>query len=379
MTDEKTKRKLVIATDNFLPRWDGIARFLVEIIARLKDTYDITVITANYEGHYDDPKIKIVRFPLRKFSIGDFPPAIPDKKMIRHEIKDADVVWVQTIGPIGSASIKIAKSMKKKVVSYNHSIEWELVPNAISNFFFKGIVYEISKLFARKLYNKCDFLYVPTREVAEKFARHGIRSKKIVIPLGVDSETFFPMPKKNVAKLEIGIDPSQYVIGYVGRIGREKDLMTLLRAFIRVKRTNPNTKLLIVGDGVESLKKTLLSKEGVIVTGAKDNVVPYLHAMDVYVLPSLTETTSLSTLEAMSCELPVIVTRVGMPKEYIKTGVNGFLFDKKDTYHLYRHIITLIKDPLLGTKMGKKARDTVIQNFQWKQTVSRIKEELDKI
>ncbi|MBR9690748.1 hypothetical protein GOV08_03625, partial [Candidatus Woesearchaeota archaeon] len=125
------KKKLVIATDNFLPRWDGISRFLVEIISRIKDDYEITVLTGDFEGYYNDPNIKIERFPLRKFSIGDFPPAKPKKKVIRKIVKDADIVWVQTIGPIGAKAIKIAHKLKKKIVTYNHSIEWELVPNAL--------------------------------------------------------------------------------------------------------------------------------------------------------------------------------------------------------------------------------------------------------
>lgn len=373
------KRRLVIATDNFLPRWDGIARFLVEIIARLKDTYDITVLTANFEGHYDNPAVKIVRFPLRKFHIGDFPPAKPDRKVVNDEISNSDIVWVQTIGPIGVAAIKAARYYEKKIVAYNHSVEWELVPNAIDAFLFKGPIYEFTKIFSRNYYNKCDVLFVPTREVAEKLSGKGIKAKKVVIPLGVDSETFFPVGIKSTAKLEVGIDPSHFVVGYVGRIAHEKDLKTLLRAYIRLKRRHENARLLIVGDGVDSIKKALLSKSGVIVTGVKDNVVTYLHAMDVYVLSSLTETTSLSTLEAMSCELPVVVTKVGLAKEYIKNGVNGFLFDKKDTYSLYRHLASLIKDPALALRLGKNARKTVIDKFLWKNTVEKIKTELDKV
>ncbi len=372
------KKKLVIATDNFLPRWDGVARFLVEVIAGLKEEYDITVLTANFKGHYDDPSIKIVRFPLRRFHVGDFPPAKPDKKMILDVVLTADIVWVQTIGPIGAATIKTAKSLKKKVIAYNHSIEWELVPNAVGHYIFKRALYEVTKLYSKKYYNMCSTLFVPTKEVSEKLSGQGIRSKKIVIPLGVDTETFFPVGVKSTAKLEIGIDPSFFVIGYVGRIGHEKDLKTLLRAYIRVRRDNKKVKLLIVGDGVESLKKSFLGKEGVILAGSKDNVVTYLHAMDVYVLPSLTETTSLSTLEAMSCGIPIVVTRVGLAKEYIINGVNGFVFSKKDPYMLYKYIMMIMKDPSLAVKLGRNARTLVMDKFQWKNTVKRIKEELNK-
>ena len=55
----------------------------------------------------------------------------------------------------------------------------------------------------------------------------------------------------------------------------------------------------------------------VVITGKKDDVVNYLNAMDVFVMPSLTETTCLAALEAMSCSLPVITTRVGSIKDYV--------------------------------------------------------------
>lgn len=373
------KRKLVIASDSFLPRWDGVARFLIEIISRLKKYYDITVLTANFDGHYDDPTIKIVRFPLRKFTIADFPPAKPDKQLIYNELLSADIVWIQTIGPIGVMTINTAKKLNKKLIGYTHSIEWELVPNAISYSFIKTPVYMLTERYTKNYYGKCDILFVPTKEVSDKLSRHGIKSKKVVIPLGVDPDTFFPVGKKENAKLEIGIDPNLFIIGYVGRIGHEKDLKTLFKAYGRLKRRHDKVRLLVVGDGVDKIKKMLLSKEGVILVGAKDNVIPYLHAMDIYVLPSLTETTSLSTLEAMSCGLPVVVTKVGLAKEYIKHGINGYLFDKRDEYALYSILQNLIKEPHMRVELGQNARKTVISQFSWQHTVDLIKEELSKI
>ena len=87
-----------------------------------------------------------------------------------------------------------------------------------------------------------------------------------------------------------------------------------------------------------------MSQKNIILTGSKDNVVPYLQAMDIYVLPSLTETTSISTLEAMSCGLPVVVTPVGYVKNYIHDGKNGLFFPKKNSGILARKINELIKD-----------------------------------
>lgn len=72
-----------------------------------------------------------------------------------------------------------------------------------------------------------------------------------------------------------------------------------------------------MGDGLDSQKAFFKKNEDVILTGSTRNVLKYLQAMDLFVLPSLTETSSLATMEAMACGLPVVVTKVGYLKYYI--------------------------------------------------------------
>ena len=102
-----------------------------------------------------------------------------------------------------------------------------------------------------------------------------------------------------------------------------------------------------------------------------------LQAMDIYVLPSLTETTSISTLEAMSCGLPVVVTPVGYVKHYIKDGKNGLLFPKKNSGMLAKKLNLLIKEERLRNKLGAEARKTVIKSFNWEKTVKGIEKALN--
>jgi len=93
-------------------------------------------------------------------------------------------------------------------------------------------------------------------------------------------------------------------------------------------------------------------------------------------LPSLTETTSLSTLEAMACGLPVIVSNVGCLREYIKEKYNGLLFPKNNSYVLYEKLKFLIENPSLREEIGKNARKTT-ENFSWEKTILRIKKVFD--
>ena len=79
--------KLLIATDTFLPRWDGVSRFLSEIIPRLSKTYDITVLAPKFKGRLRKFNAEIIRFPLINIQFGDIEFCRPDFKEIKTQIK----------------------------------------------------------------------------------------------------------------------------------------------------------------------------------------------------------------------------------------------------------------------------------------------------
>ena len=371
-------KKLLISTDNFLPRWDGIARFLSEIIPRLKDKFEITIVAPKFKGKAPSYKgVKIIRIPLSGTQFGDYPPAKFEYKKIEEIVKENDVVFNQTIGPIGLAAILTAKKHKVPVVSYIHSIEWDLFSKAVKH--FKGVIHKTSRALARYCYKRCKLLILPSPDVARIIKENGINAKTKVVKLGTDVAKFIPPMDKNKAKNKIKINPRYKVVGFCGRIGREKDIPTLYNAFSKLAKLRTDIKLLIVGSGLKETEKLLLEEKNIILTGSKDNVVPYLQAMDIYVLPSLTETTSISTLEAMACGLAVIVTPVGYVKHYIKDNKNGLFFPKKNAGILAKKINLLLKSEKLRLKLGETARKTVVKQFSWAKTVNDLEKALKSL
>lgn len=233
-----TKKKLLIATDCFLPRWDGISRFLIEIIPKLRHNFDVTVVAPNFGGEdIEIEGVKIVRLELHKFSIGDYQPPKFHSKKIDECVEDADIVFTQSIGSIGGLAIRSAYKQKKPVIAYIHSIEWELVAKSITHAkIVEPVFYSVVKAISRNLYNKCSLLITPSTEISEILKHEGIKTLKTVVHLGIDLEKFNPCPEKKGAKEKIGINPKNKVIGFVGRIGREKDLMTLYNAFLKMQK-----------------------------------------------------------------------------------------------------------------------------------------------
>jgi glycosyltransferase involved in cell wall biosynthesis len=369
------KKKLLIATDSYLPRWDGVARFLSEIIPEIHDDFDITVIAPKFPGkHFISKKIKEIRLPLHNVTIGDYTPPKKDTKIMKDAVKNADFIWTQTIGPIGSSIINIGKSLNKRVITYIHSIEWELVSKSLNKPLLRDSISLVVLNYARNLYNKCSLLMVPSRATGDILLWKKIKTKKLVVPLGVNTTKFIPAINKDMSKMRLNISPQTRIIGFSGRIAYEKNLTTLIRAFIRLKEEYDNIQLMIVGDGVQELKDKFSKIKGVKLVGSTDNVVPYLQAMDIYVLPSLTETTSLSTLEAMSCGLPVVVTPVGDVMYYVLNNVNGLKFAKENSFELSVKIRKLLDQPELRERIGNTGRLTIEEKFSWKNSVKNIKQ-----
>lgn len=376
------RKKLLIATDNFLPRWDGIARFLSEIIPRLLPKYEITVLCPDF-GTYEDPNIRLIKIPLTKFlKVGDFSVPKLKTRYIKKIVQKHDMVFSQTIGPIGLSAINAAKQYHKPVAAFTHSIEWDLVPKALNNIILKKYSKIMAKRVAKQTYNKCNLLIMPSNSVSELFLWNNIRTKSEIVNLGVDTNKFKPIESvelKNELRKKLGLEENDIIIGYHGRISREKDLITLLRAFSRLQLYRSNIKLLIIGEGIESIKRQLRSRNNVLLVGAKNNPVPYLQVMDIYCLTSLTETTCLSMLEAMSCGLAVISTEVGFIKSYIKNNINGLFFEKQNPYHLAKEIDSLINDEALRSKLGQNARKTILERFSWDKTAEGILKALEMI
>lgn len=372
----KRKKKILIASDTLLPRWDGVSSFLNQVIPRISQDYKITVLAPDFGDFKGYEGVKTLRFPLIKaIRFADTFACKPSFKVIMREVGKCDLVWSQDIAPVAILSIIAAKIKRKPVIAYVHSLEWELYAKALAAKGLKAwLVSNIMKFVDIILYNMCTLLMVPSLEVAEILNWKGIKTEKKVIHLGTDTKRFKPPLNKQAAKKALGLSAKSFVIGYAGRVGKEKDITTLLRAFLRIRKKHPNTILLIAGGGTELMDKAIRSKKNVYAFGRTDHIERYLQAIDVYVLPSLTETSSLSTMEAMSCGLAVVSTPIGFVKHYIKEGHNGMFFPKGNSFALSKKLEKLIKEPALRKSLGFNARRTIQESFSWEKTIDEVKE-----
>lgn len=369
--------KLLVATDNYAPRYDGISRFLKEVVPALAQEHDVHVVAPDYGPSNDEaPTTKI---PIKRLQVGDYhPPKLKPIKIWRL-VRQADAVFIQSLGSIGLPALIAARLQNKKVVLFTHAIEWELVPRSTERAFLHRVLPRIIKGLDKLLYGWIDLLVMPADNISELYYWNRIDTKRVIVPLGVDAKEFRPPRSKGKQKERAGLDRDAYVIGYHGRIAHEKDLKTLLRAYTRFRRSNPDVKthLLVVGDGLREIRD-VLEREGVTVTGFVEEPAPLLQAMDVYVMPSTTETTCLSVLEAMSTGLPVVSTPVGYVRDYITDAKNGYFFPERGEYELSRKLEELL-DKNQREKIGRKARESITKRFSWDETRKQILDVFERL
>jgi len=372
-----TKPRLLIATDSFLPRRDGISTFLTRAIPHLSERFDITVVAPDF-GAIEAKGYRLVSIPVNPRAFGEFRFA-KRTHAISSLVRASDIVFTHTIGPIGKACVREAHAQEIPCVAYVHSHEWELIPRYLNLKRLRGLAERIILARMRRIYGKMSLIMVPSQDEALLFQTHSIHVPARVVPVGIDPYRFVSNANKVEAKQAVGLDHTHTVIGYTGRISYEKDLETLLRAFLWVKRGNDKTTLLLVGSGITELEEKIASKRGVVHVKSVADVTPYLQAMDIYVLPSLTETSSLSTLEAMSCKLPVVTTRVGLMKDYIRDGENGFTFTRGDWMTLARTLKRLNSDVMLRQRLGEEARKTVLNGFVLEKSCADLADALETV
>lgn len=179
--------------------------------------------------------------------------------------------------------------------------------------------------------------------------------------------------KVNALRNQYGIKPDEFVIGYSGRLVKDKGIIELVKAFDKLKDAN-NCRLLLVGmfeerDALpEDIKDRILNDDRIIYTGFINGGMEYYYSlMDLYVLPSYREGFPTGVLEAQAMKLPIITTRVTGCCDSIIDGITG-LFAENSADDIADKIDKIRLDKKIDGQQGRK---WVIEKFDsriiWKE------------
>ncbi len=196
-----------------------------------------------------------------------------------------------------------------------------------------------------------------------------------VIPTGVESGRFTPMPKRANGNLRFG---------YLGRIDADKGVFALLDAFRRSLRTlGPSTNRLIfagAGDDEADLQQQVQRwglSDHVEFAGrlAHASVPAFLQSLDALVIPTLqSEPFGIVAVEAGAAGIPVLASRLGGLAETVVNGVTGRLFEPGNVVELSDLLTDATRNSYALPNLGQAARQHIVAGYDWQNVTGRFEE-----
>jgi len=178
-------------------------------------------------------------------------------------------------------------------------------------------------------------------------------------------------------KEELGIKTDSPVVGMVACFKPQKAPGDFLKVAALIKKDFPETKFLMVGDGVlrrklEGLRKKFALEKDVIFTGWRRDIPQILSILDVFALTSLWEGSPIVLLEAMASAVPIVATSAGGAQEIIRNGINGFLVSPGNIRTMTQRVATLLGNKVLARKMGQEGRRLLDTSFEVEHMVKQV-------
>lgn len=291
-----TTKKILIATDAWLPQINGVVTTLGQTIQSLEQQgYALQTFTPELFRTLPCPS-----YPEIRLSLTGKGSAL---KMLQQFHPDA--VHIATEGPLGWAMWRACRTLNQPFTTSYHTRfpEYIRLRTPIPLSLSYGVV--------RFFHSRAVRSMVATNELEDELKRRGFKNLARW-SRGVDTSLFKPRGKNFLP----GVRP---LMLYVGRVAVEKNL----EAFLSLNLAG--TKY-VIGDG-PALQKLQNKYPEVIFTGIKQGgeLARHMASADVFVFPSLTDTFGIVMLEAGACGIPVAAYPVTGPKAIVTNGVNGYL------------------------------------------------------
>lgn len=349
-----TPLSICMVSDDFLPAMTGVGTHLKLVGPELvRRGHRVCVMTTRRSGESDVEQwegVTIYRvFTLKAYG---FYQALPSTSKVRDifEIVKPDLVHHHYVGFMMRQVCSVAQALKLRQVSTYH-FGPEVLTQPLPMRPFRGLIRHLMKNFN----NRFDLVIAPSKNLALQIAREGVHTPVRYITNPVQR------PPSGVVAAE---RTPGFTVMYAGRLGPEKNIGYLIRAFAALLKSVPEAILWIAGRGPEgptlgSLCAKLGVSDRVQFLGFLDHptLARYYAACDVFVLPSLQEAQPLVAMEAMWFGRPVIVTKaIVAAEEMVEHGQNGYIVDPDSVDDLTARLRTLAAEPARRAAQGEASR-----------------------
>lgn len=342
-------------TESFLPSVNGVTNSVLQLVRTLKEAgHDVLIIAPR------SPEPTFEGFPVIRtaaISLFGFPVALPliTMKSILRTYRP-NVLHAAAPFLLGRQGLAVAEKLSiPSVAVYQTDVSGYLQRYGAK------ILTPLYNFLLRNIHSKATINLAPTAGAAQQLGKLGCPNVS-VWGRGVDLDLFNPKKKLAPAtrklKLDIGVKPSDLVVGYVGRLAPEKQIARF-KEFTNLE----NIQFVIVGDGYERERlENLFEGERVKFLGSKtgDELATAYAAMDVFVHCGEEETFGQTIQEAKSAGVTPIAPARGGPNFLIEDGLTGYLVDPSKPGAYRSALLKLVENSDLRERMALEARASML-------------------
>jgi len=297
-----------------------------------------------------DSSIRIHRLPTSRY----FAAKVIVPFYVQHLSKHAyDFVWIAFAGYGEAEALTLLRRQKLGIVFHYPLAQ---VPHRYREFNRYGLAERAAKIVS------------VSQHVAEG-VREFFGRESTLIHHGVDAQRFKPDEEmRRVKRKELGVGDAPLLVT-TAALEERKGIQWVLRALPKILERFPETIYLVLGggdyrDALEQLASDLGIQSHVRFMGEQEDVTPFYQAADVSLILSRGEASSLSALESLACEVPVIAARRPPFDELIRDEY-GVLVDEEDANALAGVVESLLANPAQRKAMGESGRAHVMEQFTW--------------
>lgn len=341
---------MAIVTESFLPHLNGVSTTVARLARHLLDRGHETSIVAPGPGDHRAGGTDVVRMR----SVG-----LPFYRQVRVALADdrldaelerfqPDVVHLAAPFVLGKRAARAARRLDVPVVA---SYQTDLA--GFSRRYHLGVAEETVWSMVRAAHRDAAITLAPSTITAWQLRERGI-GPVAIWPRGVDHRRFSPRFRSDALRRHLAPE-GQRIVGYVGRLAREKQVERL-----QPLTELPGTTIVVVGDGPRrrALERHLPGARFVGFRRGRE-LSRLVASLDVFVHPGLDETFGQAIQEALAAGVPVVAPAAGGPLDLVRHGVNGFLWSPQAPETLCGAVRELLGDPALRHRLGAAATRSV--------------------
>jgi len=326
---------IVMMTNTYLPHVGGVARSVASFSAEYRRRgHGVLVVAPEFPDTPAD-ETGVIRIPaIQNFNASDFSVALPVASGLNEALDSfaPDIVHAHHPFLLGMTALRAARTRQLPLVFTHHTLYEQYTHYAPGDSpRLQRFAIELATAYA----NLCDQVFAPSNSIAVLLRQRGVTTPVSEIPTGVQVEDF-AHGDGSAFRHQLSIPADAFVVGHLGRLAPEKNLVFLAEAVAGFLHTRADTHFLVIGSGPsESDMREVFDNAGLsgrlhiagILQSAE--LANALHAMDVFVFASYSETQGMVLTEAMAAGVPVVALDAPGAREVIRDRVNGRLLEEQ--------------------------------------------------